>query len=578
MGDLAQQIPEDEDEKEAFTAVLTAIHNSFPIGWDQWRVLAHTFEDLFGTELSPVTDSKLRFGLPTIDLVKAFYPDAKDLTERAYRHIRKILVTWPLGRALIYSPHSVVEKLHAPSYRPFMDNIRELKAQGKLTNRERTSRLLADEEGHPRRACSTPSSVQSRGRGTKRQREGEVRENSSPPPKRSSSDQATMAAVLQQQMLLFNKLIELQTEQNKKLDDLRSPAEKTSALNESYESVPDSTYDITPQQSPGSVEGNEDYYNDQGEESDSPGDEERALKEEIANAERRLKEFQSAKTTNKTSRHSTEPPVSLTFDFKPQTIESEAKFSKADPVLVQQATDCQRLETEGWKNIRYTDVQKQFQATPMFSALKVNNQFAGITPNWSSVSLLENTDLTLGAITNGLLQQRKIFDDLCENMPQELKLKVGQEFLANNSKFRKSSDALLQYVCGRRAEVIRQRRAIYKIKNNRALHEVIHSIPPSSSHLFKEPDLSQTVKDQGGIHKFFPFKKMFHRSTRFENKTTRRSDYKEKRPQFKRGPRQANRPFFNPTPTVNTKRSQPYNDKGGRNAGVQNKWGGPKRA
>lgn len=158
MGDLAQQTPEDDDERDVFLLILAAIHNNYPTGWEAWKVLDLTHRDLFGEELSPAMDKKLRFGIPTTDLVRSFYPSARDLPERAYRHIRKILLSWPLGRALIYSPHSIVEKLHAPSYKPFMDHIKELRYQGKLTNRETTSRMLSDEDRVSQRAASTPRS------------------------------------------------------------------------------------------------------------------------------------------------------------------------------------------------------------------------------------------------------------------------------------------------------------------------------------------------------------------------------------------------------------------------------------
>lgn len=85
-----------------------------------------------------------------------------------------------------------------------------------------------------------------------------------------------------------------------------------------------------------------------------------------------------------------------------------------------------------------------FQATPAFCALKNNSILAGVTNSWKSTEILERADLTLGAITHGLLQQPKIFQDLLDGLPQEVKNQVGKKFLAADSKFKKTSNDLLQ--------------------------------------------------------------------------------------------------------------------------------------
>lgn len=576
MGDLAQLVPENEDELEPFKAVVDSIKLNYPEDWVSWKVIDFSCEELFGNEITPTTDSKFRFGLPSTDLVRAFYPNAKELSERYYRHIRRVILQWPLGRAILYSPHIVVEKIHAPSYREFMNTIKELKTQGKLTNRERTSRLLGSnvsDRVECRSIMSSPpasSSSSKKGGGAKNpiasssKRQLEER-GESPPPKRTPSinqegGDHLMAAVLQQQMSLFHKLIEMQSEQNKKITELQQASTHKTAdpdLNTSFDSVPDSTCEeeVVPddQRSPVLSDDTCDHH---------MSESEQAIRNEIADAERRLKLLQSSKAD-----------IGPAFNFKPHTTEVETKISRADPILAEQGADCQRLGSNSWKNVRYKDVQKQFQSSPVFSSLKVNNLLAGITPNWTSVAVLEKFDLTLGAITNGLLQQRKIFEEVCEKLPQDLKQKVGQEFMAANSNFRKNSDDLLQYVCGRRSEVIEQRRDTYKVKN-KVLHDVIHDIPPSEVHLFKEPDLSQTVKDQGGIHKFFPFKKSNPRTARMQEKTV----FKDRNVSFKRTPARYGTKPFKPMYTNDNRRSQTNNGKPDKSFKGQNKWKGPKRA
>lgn len=83
-----------------------------------------------------------------------------------------------------------------------------------------------------------------------------------------------------------------------------------------------------------------------------------------------------------------------------------------------------------------------------------------MTPAWQLVSVLEKMDMCLGAITHGLLQQRQTFQDIYENAPASVKAYISKKFLDSDSTFRKTSDSLLQYTCGKRAEAIQQRRGI----------------------------------------------------------------------------------------------------------------------
>lgn len=191
------------------------------------------------------------------------------------------------------------------------------------------------------------------------------------------------------------------------------------------------------------------------------------------------------------------------FDFAPDTKESEAKIGKADDALVAQGSRCQRLGGDQWQNVRYGEVQKQFQASPLFTSLKVNSSLATVTPPWQMTTALEKMDLCLGAITHGLLQQRKVFTDIYDAASLQIKQEISKNFLATESNFRRTSDALLQYTCGKRQEIIQQRRSLYK-PPNKTLNELLHSIPPTNTHLFAEPQLGDLIKEQGGINRFFP--------------------------------------------------------------------------
>ncbi|KOB67412.1 putative transposon Ty3-I Gag-Pol polyprotein, partial [Operophtera brumata] len=182
-----------------------------------------------------------------------------------------------------------------------------------------------------------------------------------------------------------------------------------------------------------------------------------------------------------------EPIEDHFFDFAPDTKESESKIGIAEEAMLKQGSRCLRLGEASWQNIRYADVQKLFQATLVFTSLKVNSVLATVTPGWKTVALLDKMDACLGAIIHGILQQRKHFQNIC-------------------SEFRHTSDSLLQYTCGRRAKIFQQRRSVFK-PINKTLNELLHAIPPSNTHLFAEPQLGDLIKEQGGVHKFFPVRK-----------------------------------------------------------------------
>lgn len=347
-----------------------------------------------------------------------------------------------------------------------------------------------------------------------------------------------LAAVLQQQVEMFNKLLEVSLVTNENIkslgdqitqkDEIPPQTGVADALNDSFESTPDSTNDIEvePEQTSSFIDRQEHSTR-------TASYRERELRNKIDEMKQQLDAFQQSQPVNEAESQYQD------YDFEPITTEKEAKLSKADPLLLKQGIECQRFGTSGWENIRYCEVQKQFQASPAFCALKTNNVLAHVTPTWSSISILEKFDHTLGAITNGLLQQRNIFKEVRNKLPEDIRQKVGKDFMAADSKFRKNSDELFQYVCGRRSEVLKMRRSTYKPKN-KVLASLLDDIPPTEHHLFDDAKLTQAIKEQGGVYKFFPFK---HRKTGGETKgkPERKGDFRNSyhKPGPPRRPRQA---------------------------------------
>ncbi|XP_069360185.1 uncharacterized protein [Maniola hyperantus] len=392
-------------------------------------------------------------------MATAYCPNDASLSEKKYRQIKRQLLEWPFGRALLYSPHSIMEKIHTKSYEDFIKTVKLLKPR--LTSRDEAST-----------SGSTPRK----------------RRSTSPKTPRHESLEPNRAPVTDSFMI---KMMDLLTKQTQAIESvanrvsiLASKSDQgSSKLNESFESVPDSTepedefrgpaLSVLPQENTSSLSM-----------PTNVDSEEAALIAQIAEAQRKLA---TIKTTGNIPK----------CDFSPCTKEAEAKLTKADPNLVDQGRKCQRLNEDGWKNIRYADVQKMFHATPVFSALKVNNHLATITPNWNSTAQLEKTDMALGAITYGLLLQRKAFQEACQKMDPNTRMEIQNHMLGADSSFKKISDGLLQYSCGRRAETIQARRETYK-PANKVLSNILHDIPPSDTHLFSEEKLSEVIKDQGG--------------------------------------------------------------------------------
>ncbi|XP_049870955.1 uncharacterized protein LOC126370212 isoform X2 [Pectinophora gossypiella] len=497
MGQLAAVPCEDEEDKSPFQAIVYAVEELFPKGWRSWKVFDYSFKDVFGDEISQNIDAKVRFAIPITVLARAFDLSAQSVSERRFRAIKSRVLRWPLGRALLYAPHNIMEKIHEPDYQAFMDTVKELKPA--LVNRHKASCQLRGVEPDGSFDDSVSSVSQ------KRHSTSSLDDRAAPKRVKAQEDSnQLLAAVLNKQMEMFDRLLNVSTEQNENIKKLLSQTQdcpktdKGPDLNESFESVPDST--------------NSDEEMETGlysaesitKRSITSNSRESVLRDQIVEAQRQLAALQSGEDIDDDTREA--------YTFAPFTIEKEPKIARADPDLLKQGIECQRFCQESWRNIRYADTQKMFQASPAFSCLKTNNILASATPSYKSVNILEKFDLTLGAVTNGLLQQRKCFQELLDKLPRETRHQVGKYFLAADSNFRKVSDNLLQYVCGRRAEVIQQRRESYR-PTNKVLKQILHDIPPSETHLFMDKTLTEVIKEQGGIYKFFPARKKFSSPT-----------------------------------------------------------------
>ncbi|KAI8437183.1 hypothetical protein MSG28_010510 [Choristoneura fumiferana] len=419
MGYLADS-PVPEREESALRSILRSLDENFPQNWRDWKVIHYTMDELFGGQDIPdKVDSKMRFAVPTSDLARAFDPGATSLSERRYRAIRASLMKWPLGRALLYAPHSIMAQIHEPDYDAFMNAVKTVRP--KLTKRSSvTSELRTDSPKSPEaggsQSSATPNSKSTNIQATPRP--------TTPTPLSQDSSGHLLASILSQQMALMNKFCAAQVEQQEEIKALKGQKQNNVAM-DLDSSFADSMVSDEPRES-----------------------------------------FVSEKNSPVHESESSEDDD--TYDFMPKTTEQEPKIRKADPKALKYGIECQRL---------------------------------GVAPKWKFAETLESFDGTLGAITNGLIQQRLIFEEILASLPKDVRKKVKKEYLGPESKFKKNSTDLLQYVCGKRTEVIRLRRKAFTPRN-KVIKQIIHEIPPSETHLFEEKMLTDVVKEQGRLAKY----------------------------------------------------------------------------
>lgn len=225
------------------------------------------------------------------------------------------------------------------------------------------------------------------------------------------------------------------------------------------------------------------------------------------------------------------------FDFSPRTREIEPSIPPPQRHIEEQGIKCQRLGDVSFNLVRYADVQKNLQASPVFSALKVNSILPHPVGNASSQDLLFRADTTLGTISHGLLMQRdslvQVIRDLSSKHPS-MKSDLVSAFSGDNSTFKSVSDDLLQYTCGRRAEIIEMRRNSFIPKND-VMSSALKNIPPSSTHIFSEAQLSELSKQPAFQEFFRSFKQSFkHRQYTQQVKSsseprTQRSTFRQRK-------------------------------------------------
>ncbi|CAH2016413.1 unnamed protein product [Acanthoscelides obtectus] len=142
LGELWSSHVEMEEEDEAiFSRIKVLIENHLPDGWRDWKVIDWKKEDLFGKKIDHKVLNKIRFALPTLELVKAFYPEATSVGEKTYRNIKLRLLDWNLCRALIMSPRQVACQLRGSMAQAELFNKAVEPLKHTMRSRELTSEV-----------------------------------------------------------------------------------------------------------------------------------------------------------------------------------------------------------------------------------------------------------------------------------------------------------------------------------------------------------------------------------------------------------------------------------------------------
>ncbi|KAF9420537.1 hypothetical protein HW555_003287 [Spodoptera exigua] len=394
------------------------------------------------------------FALPTVGLVRAFDPEADHLSEKGYREIRFKLLDWAFTRALILGPPSIANRIRGSAartelFKQSVDGLRPLLHTRYEANKILSGSLSESEKSNrKRRSCS---SVFDRSQSQKRRRISPV----------ASTSQDSRIECLEKKMdsmfaLLLEK-IDTHHQQQTNLAQTREP------------------------------DSDKENYSDS---------EEYAGSDSSAGCSWNGPKMDIFSTGPEMS-----PPTEI--EFRPRIKEMDPLIPEPSEPIQKEGIECQRLGSEGWNRIRYKEVEKRLQAASVFSALKVNIELGSLKNQ--PFPFLAKQEGMLGTISHGLLLQRKALADGLNNIIKKCP-DAGDELrklLADDSQFKVLSDDLLQFVCAHRAEAIEARRRAYKPKNV-PLGAALHSIPPSSTHLFDEKRLGTFLRDNGGLAQIFP--------------------------------------------------------------------------
>ncbi|KOB65089.1 Uncharacterized protein OBRU01_23232, partial [Operophtera brumata] len=158
----------------------------------------------------------------------------------------------------------------------------------------------------------------------------------------------------------------------------------------------------------------------------------------------------------------------LRFDFELAANLKEQTVANASSEHLHLLRTLQHFKAENWTNVHYSDIQKSYTARPGIVDLEVNDEIKQFQKPVQPMSL--------GAITRAVIMQsdalKKRVSDLLQ-WSQESSNLIKEAFISKiketfSGDFQRISLDCLQLVCGRRADIIEQRRDAFisLIKDN----------------------------------------------------------------------------------------------------------------
>lgn len=350
--------------------------------------------------------------------MRAYDPKISHLSDRRSRSLKEILLAWPLGKALIFSPSQISIEIRGSSeaHNKFLENLHSIIPQ--CLFRTEVNDCLG---GRP------PSSSRS----ADKQSDPEI---PSPPfeplsPNRSSTYDQRLDSLDSQVGAFSAQLLSIQ----QSLQTLSS-----AVLMRPREEVPPSSMISDASESGSDLRDGE-----------------------IVSSEFPQNLWSAVSTSSQ--------PCSF---FNPMTVEKEPEIPNPFPTLSAQGIKCQRLGEAGWNRIRYVEAEKRLRRGGVFQPLSLNHQFSSASSNADAD--FRKTEKLLATASHALLAQLQAFNKTIQNLT--LKCPKSEpyvkELFLETSEFRMISDDFLQFLCGKRAEVIEARRKDVE-PSNRVLAQLI---------------------------------------------------------------------------------------------------------
>lgn len=212
----------------------------------------------------------------------------------------------------------------------------------------------------------------------------------------------------------------------------------------------------------------------------------------------------------------------------------DPKVPSADSERLKMLAELQKFGDRAWKDIRYADALKVHNASPGFVELEVNDELRQFVKGKDYIA---GSERAMAAICNALIEQRELlkknlqhFVDWSAAPDTVLTAANVFEKISNlfhsSSKFHKTSEEIMQIVCGKRAEYIETRRdRVLKELPNKNLQEGLRKIPPCNKCLFDEDQLRLYVQHTGGMDKWIrPWFALDKEGKKNRNQTSKSSE------------------------------------------------------